>query len=95
MTVLEQLRALYFNVTRTSIGEDFGTAIDLFKQLTTEADREKAAVFMEGIAEMRREWGADSRAGGRKDRGAKGRSTGNDAARSPSGRPKTPRPKPR
>jgi len=63
MTVLEQLRAIYFNATQSTIGDDFGHAIDLFKQLTSDEDREKAAVFMEGIAEMRREWGADS--GGR------------------------------
>lgn len=93
MTALEQLRALYFNVTRDSIGEDFGTAIDLFKQLTTEEDREKAAVFMEGIAEMRREWGADSRPGGSKARGTKG--NGKVRARPKSGGPTTPRPKPR
>ena len=34
--------------------------------MTEEADREKAAVFMEGIAEMRREW-----AGGRPEGGGK------------------------
>ncbi len=61
MTVLEQLRALYFNVTRSTIGDDFGRAIDLFKELTTDGDREKAAVFMEGIAEMRREWSGEPR----------------------------------
>jgi hypothetical protein len=66
MTALEQLRALYFNVTRASIGEDFDTAIDLFKQLTSEEDRERAAVFMEGMAEMRREWAGGSPAGGGK-----------------------------
>ena len=66
MTALEQLRALYFNVTRSSIGDDFVTAIDLFKQLTTEEEREKAAVFMEGIAEMRREWAGGRPAGGGK-----------------------------
>ena len=65
MTVLEQLRTLYFNATQSTIGDDFGTAIDLFKQLTNDEDREKAAVFMEGIAEMRREWGADSRGRGK------------------------------
>ena len=57
MTPLEQLRALYFKVTQATIGDDFDRAIDLFKQITTDADREKAAVFMDGIAEMRREWG--------------------------------------
>jgi len=76
MTVLEQLRTLYFNATQSTIGDDFGTAIDLFKQLTNDEDREKAAVFMEGIAEMRREWGGDARgrgkgAGGRKPGAAK------------------------
>jgi hypothetical protein len=65
MTVLEQLRTLYFNATQSTIADDFGNAIDLFKQLTNDADREKAAVFMEGIAEMRREWGADSRGRGK------------------------------
>jgi hypothetical protein len=68
MTALEQLRAIYFQATQASIGEDFDRAIDLFKQLTDEGDREKAAVFMEGIAEMRREWG-----GGRATPGAAGR----------------------
>lgn len=66
MTALEQLRTLYFSVTKATIADDFGRAIDLFKQLTTEEDREKAAVFMEGIAEMRREWGADAKGGGKK-----------------------------
>lgn len=57
MTALEELRGIYFKATPSTIGDDFDRAIDLFKQLTTEEDREKAAVFMEGIAEMRREWG--------------------------------------
>ena len=79
MTALEQLRALYFNVTRASIGEDFDTAIDLFKQLTSEEDRERAAVFMDGMAEMRREWGAVAKGGqGKKpDTGNRQPATGN------------------
>ena len=63
MTVLEQLRALYFAVTQATIDEDFLKAIALFKQLTSDEDREKAAVYMEGIAEMRREWGATRKGG--------------------------------
>jgi hypothetical protein len=57
MTPLEQLRGLYFNAAQGTIDDDFARAIDLFKQLTSDEDRERAAVFMEGIAEMRREWG--------------------------------------
>ena len=55
MTVLEQLRTLDFDATQSTIGDDFGNAIDSFSGHERE-DREKAAVFMEGIAEMRREW---------------------------------------
>lgn len=66
MTALEKLRALYFKATQATIQDDFVAAIDLFKEMTEEADRDKAAVFMEGIAEMRREW-----AGGRPEGGGK------------------------
>ena len=83
MTVLEQLRSLYFNATQSTIGDDFGNAIDLFKTLTNDEDREKAAVFMEGIAEMRREWGGDSRGRGK---GAGGRKPGAAATRGPRSR---------
>lgn len=68
MTPLEQLRAIYFNASQGSIDEDFARAIDLFKQLTTDEDREKAAVFMEGIAEMRSEWSGGT-SGGRQSAG--------------------------
>lgn len=96
MTVLEQLRALYFNATQSTIGDDFGRAIDLFKQLTTDQEREKAAVFMEGIAEMRREWGADSRNGGKVTRpAARGKGTRDVSAASPAGARSRPGRKPR
>ena len=41
---------------RATIQRDFERAIDLLKALPTEEDREKAAVYMEGLAEMRKEW---------------------------------------
>ena len=47
---------LYFKATRATIQRDFERAIDLLKTLPTEADREKATVYMEGLAEMRKEW---------------------------------------
>lgn len=78
MTPLEQLRTLYFNASQGSIDDDFLTAIALFKQLTTDEDREKAAVFMEGIAEMRREWGGAGTGGG---------GGGKRGPRAPRGRP--------
>ena len=47
---------IYFASAPATIQRDFERAIDLLKALPTEEDREKAAVYMEGLAEMRTEW---------------------------------------
>lgn len=54
--VLEEIRRLYFATSPATILRDFDRAIDLLKSLSSEAEREKAAVYMEGLAEMRKEW---------------------------------------
>lgn len=53
---LARLKALYFETTQATIEHAFDEAIDLLKALPDEADRERAAVYMEGLAEMRQEW---------------------------------------
>jgi hypothetical protein len=53
---LAELRRLYFSAAPGTIQRDFDRAIDLLKSLPSEADREKAAVYMEGLAELRKEW---------------------------------------
>ena len=53
---LEEIRQLYFKTTRKTILRDFDRAIDILKSLETEAEREKAAVYMEGLAELRKEF---------------------------------------
>lgn len=55
--VLDTIRALYFNTTKSTVQKDLDRAIDLFKTLKSEEDREKAAVFMDGLSQMRSEWG--------------------------------------
>jgi hypothetical protein len=35
---------------------DFERAIDLLKSLPTEEDRERATVYMEGLAQLRAQW---------------------------------------
>ena len=54
---LAEIRRLYFNTTRATILRDFDRAIDLIKSMETEAEREKATVYMQGLAEMRKEFG--------------------------------------
>jgi hypothetical protein len=59
MTVAEtlaRLERLYYEATAATIADAFDEAIDLLKTLPSEADRERAAVYMEGLAEMRREF---------------------------------------
>ena len=36
--------------------KDLPRAIDLFKKLATEDERQEAAVFMDGLSQMRSEW---------------------------------------
>lgn len=52
---LEAIKTLYYTTTRTTIDRDFDRAIDLLKAMPEE-DRHRAAVYMEGLAEMRKEF---------------------------------------
>ena len=56
MTALDEIRKLYFNAKRGTVKKDIVRAIDLFKTLKDEEDREKAAVYMDGLSQMRSEW---------------------------------------
>jgi hypothetical protein len=53
---IAEIRRLYFSATRQTIEQDLAKALDLLKSMTTEDERERATVFMEGLAEMRRDW---------------------------------------
>ena len=59
--ILDRIRALYFKAAKQTIGDDFAQAIDLLKQLPDEDTRQRAAVFMEGLAQMRNEWAGEHR----------------------------------
>ena len=62
---LARLKALYFETTQATIEHAFDEAIDLLKTMPNEEDRQRAAVYMEGLAEMRQEWRSGSGAKGR------------------------------
>ena len=51
-----EIRRLYFQTTRTTIQEDLAKALDLLKSINSEEERERATVYMEGMAQMRAEW---------------------------------------
>ena len=54
--ILAEIRALYFKATSKTIDRDFDRAIDLLKSIPLPEDRQRATVYMEGMAEMRKEW---------------------------------------
>ena len=58
---LAEIRRLYFTTTRQTISEDLAKALDLLKSMQTEEERERATVFMEGLAQMRSDWARQSK----------------------------------
>lgn len=53
---LTEIRRLYFATSRQSIQGDLTKALDLLKSMSTEDERERATVYMEGLAEMAKDW---------------------------------------
>jgi hypothetical protein len=54
--VLAQIREIYFTTTKRTIEHDIVHAIELLKSLPTEDERDKAAVYMDGLSQMKQEW---------------------------------------
>ena len=52
-----EIRRLYFTTTRQTIQADLEKALDLLKSMASEEERERVAVYMDGLAQMRSEWG--------------------------------------
>ena len=56
---LDAIRTLYFGTTKSTIDRDFDEAIDLLKSMPSEDERDRAAVYMEGLAQMKAQWAAN------------------------------------
>ena len=80
---IAEIRHIYFKTTRLTIEHDFAHAIELLKSLPTEEQRERATVYMEGIAQMRKDWAARSGKSGKSGKsGRSGRSGRSGKSRS-------------
>ena len=53
---LSEIRRLYFAATRETVEADLARALDLLKSMPSEEERERATVYMEGLAQMRSDW---------------------------------------
>lgn len=67
---IAEIKRIYFQTSRQTIKDDFARALDLLKSLGSEEERERAAVYMDGLSEMRSDWAREQKqgAGGRKRR---------------------------
>ena len=63
---LAEIRRLYFTTTRDKVQEDLAKALDLLKSMASEEERERATVYMEGLAQMRSEWGLNKKLEGKR-----------------------------
>lgn len=70
---LTEIRRLYFVTSRQSIQGDLTRALDLLKSMSSEEERERATVYMEGLAEMAKDWSRASAPKGARKAGAPGR----------------------
>ena len=64
MDSLAEIRRLYYNATKATIQRDLARAVALLKAMPDEEERQRAAVYMDGLSQMRSEW-----AGGGRGRG--------------------------
>jgi hypothetical protein len=60
-----EIRRLYFQTTKQTIEQDLEKALDLLKSMASEEERERATVYMEGMAQMRKDWGKSQGSGSR------------------------------
>jgi len=63
MDPVAEIKKLYYGATKSTIQKDVERAIDLLKTLAGEDERERAAVYMDGLSQMRSEWAQAARGG--------------------------------
>ena len=61
MDPIAEIKKIYYAATKGTIDDDIDRAIDLLKTLPSDDDRDKVAVYMDGLAQMRTEWSASAR----------------------------------
>lgn len=53
---IAEIRRLYFATTKLTIAADLARAVQLLTSMHTDEERERAAVYMDGLAQMRSDW---------------------------------------
>ena len=58
MDPLSEIKRLYYQATRATIQRDLARAVELLKSMPSDDERQRAAVYMDGLSQMRTEWHA-------------------------------------
>jgi hypothetical protein len=59
VNALDEIKKLYYNATKATIQRDLTRAVALLKAMPSDDERERAAVYMDGLSQMRSEWAED------------------------------------
>jgi hypothetical protein len=51
-----EIKRLYYQTTQQTIQVDLAKALELLKAMPTDEERERAAVYMDGLSQMRSDW---------------------------------------
>ena len=73
MDAFAEIKHLYYNTTRTTIQRDLSRAVELLKSMKDDDERQRVAVYMDGLSQMRSEWGGGQSGRGRGRSGGAGR----------------------
>ena len=82
LDALAEIRRIYFAATRQTIEQDIARALELLKHMPDDEARQRAAGYMHGLSDLRREWAP--RKPGRPQ--ARGAGSGTAAPAGPPGR---------
>ena len=72
--IIKQISTLYYRTSPQTIEQDVLRAIELLKLLPDEQTRATAAVFMDGLSQMRSEWRLETQRAALKKRNSRKRS---------------------
>jgi hypothetical protein len=63
---IAKIERLYHDATAATVEKDLAQAVEILKTLPDEDTRARAAVFMDGLSQMRSEWRLEQKTRGKK-----------------------------
>jgi len=89
MDAIAEIKKIYYAATKATIQNDLVRAIELLKTLPSEEDRQRVAVYMDGLSQMRSEWNQAARGGVTSSSTSRASSPRDGAHLARSGRPRS------